>query len=299
MRTMRRGALVGVAVAATIATGALPAMAEDNQELGSAYALKVRAEVLDLLGGPEVNIPPTPQASTNGPRHPEPVVELEPLGLGTVEALTAEATTGPRPGQVEASASAVDLELRLAPLKISADLVEASCHATPQGLTGTTNLVELQIGDEDPIRIKPEPNQELELPLLDGVSVTLNEQIRDGDELTVNAVHIEVDGPLQGIVEADVIISSATCRRADVDDEPDHRSRPRPDTPDTKDGSTDVDEGIKPVEAPPAPRTNTHTEKVINPVKAAPPVKKSWPRPKGSPATGVGGRYELSGREVA
>jgi hypothetical protein len=294
MRTMRRGGLVGVAVAATMATGALPATATPNQELGSAYALKVQAEVLDELLGLDVSLPPIPRASTNGPEHPDPVVELEPADLGTVKALNAEATEGRR-GHVEASASAVELELKL--LDISADLVEASCRATPQGLTGTTNLVELQIGDEDPIRIEPEPNTELEIPGLDGVSVTLNEQIRDGDELTVNAVHVEIDGPVEGIVEADVIISSATCRRDDVDDEPDHRSPPRPDT---NDRSADVDEGIKPVEAPPPAVTQPRVNQGVKPVKAAPPARKSWPKPKGGADTGAGGgAYAAPGREVA
>lgn len=112
---------------------------------------------------------------------------------------------------------------------ISADAVNAqsttqSCTDAP---TGFTNIVGLRIGGSA-IQLPQgsiQPNTDLAtlVPLVGGllkqlgIVVILNEQHYDnvGHGLTVNALHVIVNGPLNGLVAADIIVghahSSASC----------------------------------------------------------------------------------------
>lgn len=189
--------LVGVAALAAVLT-APPAVA-DKGPTGSAYALSVATTLLDK---PLVRIDPRPTAMY--PRGgSDSLVKVGPnaAGLVTANALTASSVLKGRTLASEAGIADVVVKNVL-----SASLISADCVAGPDGVSGTSSIANLTVLGR-PIDVTL-PG---EIDVLGIAKVRVNEQIRSGGRLTVNAVHVIVGGPVGNITSADIVLSQATC----------------------------------------------------------------------------------------
>lgn len=193
--------LVGVAALAAVLT-APPAVA-DKGPTGSAYALSVATTLLDK---PLVRIDPRPTAMY--PRGgSDSLVKVGPnaAGLVTANALTASSVLKGRTLASEAGIADVVVKNVL-----SASLISADCVAGPDGVSGTSSIANLTVlGRRIDVTLPGE------IDVLGIAKVRVNEQIRSGGRLTVNAVHVIVGGPVGNITSADIVLSQAQCGWAD------------------------------------------------------------------------------------
>ena len=84
---------------------------------------------------------------------------------------------------------------------IGADFVMSRAIATAAGVAGVSNIEGLSIAGI-PIAVSGQPNQTIAIP---NGRVILNEQRLSASGLTVNALHVIVDGV------ADVVVATATA----------------------------------------------------------------------------------------
>jgi len=212
VRSVRRSGFVACAVATVVLLGASPASADPGD--GSAYGATVE---VTLLGQSAVSLGPVAPSNTDGP------TENSVLGIGAANILTAgvietEAMRNDETGVVNSSATVADLSLQILGFlgtDIGADAVTATCTATQDGITGTTELVGLNLGSLGGGSANPAPNTVLDVMVgpVQVATLTLNEQISNPDgSLTVNAMHLVlIPGVLGALGTGDVVISSATC----------------------------------------------------------------------------------------
>lgn len=211
MRTVRRGALVGLVAAACLVAGGLPASAAPGD--GSAYGL---VATLTLLGAP-INMGPFAAANTNGPTQ-NSLVSVNVPSVASTGAINTSAVRDDSTGAVNSSASTANLSIGVLPgPPVSATLVEATCSATQAGNSGTTTLAGVQLGNLGTVGANPAPNTVINVPGPPGLggtiaSITFNEQIPNPDgSLTVNAVHVRLLQVPGSPAAGDLVISSATC----------------------------------------------------------------------------------------
>lgn len=191
--------LLGVTALAAVL--AAPPATADKGPTGSAYALSVATT---LLNQPLVKIDPRPTAVyPSGGR--DSLVEVGPnlAGLVTANALNASAVLK---GKVLASeASIADVTVKNI---LSAEVISADCVAGPTGVTGRSSIAGLTVlGQKIDVTLPGE------IDVLGVAKVRIDEQIRKGDTLTVNAVHVIVGGPVGSITNADIVLSQAKCTR--------------------------------------------------------------------------------------
>lgn len=124
-----------------------------------------------------------------------PIPDDAPLTVGVLEA---QAKAG------HAQARTVNLNLGGPNGLITARLIQAN---SDKGTYGSTKIVDLQIAGNDlsGVVANPDPNTEIGIPGI--LTVKLNEQQKQGDTLTVNAVHVEVlpnltTGQLSAVTDA-------------------------------------------------------------------------------------------------
>ncbi|GAB1514593.1 hypothetical protein JCM33774_66350 [Actinophytocola sp. KF-1] len=189
--------LVGVAALAAVLTA--PAAVADKGPAGSAYALSVKTTLLDR---PLVKIDPRPVAVY--PRGgSDSLVKVGPdvAGLVTANALNASSVLKGR--TLVSSAGIADVVVKNV---LSASIVEAECVAGPTGVTGTSAIANLTVlGQRIDVTLPGE------IDVLGIAKVRINEQIRRGGTLTVNAVHVIIGGPVGTITSADIVLSQAKC----------------------------------------------------------------------------------------
>ena len=173
----------------------------------SGRATEVQATVLGL---PLTLVDAGPLEPTGGAKDASLLNATVP-GLLTAEVLDAETV-----GQGNASrseASVAELTLTVGGNTISADFLQARATAmcTDNGATasGSSDIAALSVNGQT-IAVSGEPNQTVDLP--GGGQLIINEQRGGPGGITVNALHVIVDGV------ADVVISSAhadiTCQPA-------------------------------------------------------------------------------------
>ena len=211
---MRRSRLVA-ATAALLAAGAplalsTPASAGDTPS-GSAYAVSVHAT---LLGNPAVTIDPLPLAAYPTGED-KSVAEIGPQAAGLVTGRVLTASSNLAGSTLLSKAAVAEVEVGnivdgMVPAShlLRASLVSAQCTAQGGDLVGNADLAELNVLGTD-IDVDAAPNTTVNV--LDTVRVVVNEQIRQGPTLTVNAVHVIVEGPVSGVVTADIVLSQAVC----------------------------------------------------------------------------------------
>lgn len=198
---------VGVTVGLSFVTAA-PALAAPNPGInGSAFGASLTVDGRQVIGRtPLVVLGP------GGERMDETTVSVPADPLVTTGVLNASTEGDPEAGTSTATGSVADVDVLPSPLgvtpsAISADLVSATCNATPDGETGSVVLTNAQINGTDLVDSTPGPNTDITVNGL--ASVVLNEQIENADgSLTVNAVRVKLgnDGSV-----ADLILGSATC----------------------------------------------------------------------------------------
>jgi von Willebrand factor type A domain-containing protein len=203
-----------VPIAASFAGDAfyLPASASATAKLvymtGQAFAAKVKAlNLLNLIvadTGP-VKTPSASSIAKSTISLSTPIVSANGLG--------ASVTTTLAPGKSVAEGHVADITVA-APLLalIKAKVISATSQSTCAGSSGTTTIERLQVGPLVVVSssLTPAPNSTISLP--GGGKVVLNEQIPGPGELTVNAVHVTLPGPL-GLLGVDLVLASA---RSDI-----------------------------------------------------------------------------------
>lgn len=194
--------LVGVAALAAVLTA--PQAVAAKGPAGSAYALSVKTT---LLNQPLAKIDPLPTAVY--PRGAtDSVAEVGPNAVGLVTANALNALSLLKGRTLVSEASIADVAVKNL---LSASVISADCTASPSGLTGTSSIAGLTVlGQKIDVTVPGE------IDVLGIAKVRINEQIRTGDTLTVNAVHVIVGGPVGTITSADIVLSQAKCTRAAV-----------------------------------------------------------------------------------
>lgn len=212
VRFLRRTGFISCAVAAVVIAGAAPAGAAPGD--GSAFG--VQADVT-LLGQPAASLGPVAAASTEGPTE-NTALEAGLSGVLSTGVINTAAVRDDETGVVQSSASVAGARLPLLGLlgsNIGADAVTAECEATQEGVSGSTELVGLNLGTLGGGSANPAPNTVLNVGLgpVNIAKLTLNEQIRNDDgSLTVNAIHLQLIGGVLGAIgSGDVVIASAQC----------------------------------------------------------------------------------------
>ncbi|MCT2582351.1 choice-of-anchor P family protein [Actinophytocola gossypii] len=216
------GGLAGATVlAALLSTGPAAADPPDGPS-GSAFALSVRTELLDA---PLVEIDPRPSVSyPDGGA--ESVARIGPDLAGLVSASVLDAASDVDGDGVLTSRA--DIAQAVVQGVLSAKAVTAECQAGPDGLTGESNIAELTVLGQ-----RIDVTAPATINVLDVATVRIGEQIRTGDTLTVNAVHVTVGGPIGGIAGADVVLSQATCTAGGAPTTPPETTEPTTEPPTT------------------------------------------------------------------
>lgn len=202
-----RQLLSGV-VAIGLLTGA--ASAHSNSVSGEAFGVSINAAGVTVGPTPHVVLPPSGGMVRDELLRiavPDLVTSatLEVVTTGSIGANTASA-------QSSATVEALDLLNGL----VKAELVVAMSSSTADGARATSSaegstLIGLSINGSSPADVTPAPNTRISLP---GVTVILNEQIFSGDgvrtsALTVNMIRVELQDPLTGAIQGNIIVASA------------------------------------------------------------------------------------------
>ena len=234
---LRRPARVVLTVAVLVALWQHPAIADVSEVTGGAYGF---SSSVSLFGGPAVDSGPLPVVSLPPEGSSTPITESDPDGesarqgpaivaQATAMTVSTEGTTGVG-GSVTSSASVVfgdTEEERVDPF--SADEVGSTCTASESEVTGAAALENASLVtstdlDGEPVEIidlpeNPAPNTTLSGTndaVGDTFRIVLNEQIREGDTLTVNAVHVYLGQNAQGasvdaVARGEAIVGQAVC----------------------------------------------------------------------------------------
>ncbi|WP_189061209.1 choice-of-anchor P family protein [Longimycelium tulufanense] len=249
------------------------ATAEADELTGSAFGIGVNVKLIN--GAVTVSLPPLPKATYPAGDNKSLVKlnshEVTKLTNSKVQAKAVNASSDVRDGTLVSEASATKLHLQLQDkpgrddkndkLGLDAEAVTAKCTLGPEGITGTTELLRADLHlrpDQEKTRlangltaVTPEPNTTVDLP---GVGkVVLNEQVRDDDGITVNAVHVYLDvaGKLG---QGDIIVAQTRCAEDDSDSD-------GPDPEPTKPTLTATSTPVQPTgtSTPEAPTTSPGT----------------------------------------
>ena len=237
----RQKLLVGVLLSAMVLSLFWQREAADAQVTevtGSAYGFFTR---LSLFGGPASDRGPVPLVTLPPEGSSEPITQTDPDGDSAVYTpavivettgmtVSTEGTTGPN-GSVTSTASVefnANQDEQVDPF--NADDLESTCTANESEATGsvTLNNASLVTSTTDP---EGEPAETIDLPtnpapntsfggtidhVGDSFRVVFNEQVRQGDTLTVNAVHFffgqNAEGePTSGAAQGEAIIGQSVC----------------------------------------------------------------------------------------
>lgn len=211
----RGSAIVGLAVAAAFVV-TVPANATEPGS-GSAYGADADVHLLPNVLGPgglTVSTGKLAASSTSGPTSAS-VVDAALRGLVTAKVITSSSHHNADDGSVAENAAIVDATLPvLAPLAGStprASVISSQCHATSGGITGSSDLADLNLGRIGHISAST-PNLTIGVPGV--LKIVADEQIHHSDgSLTVNALHITLlgRGPLNALGSGDIVLASSTC----------------------------------------------------------------------------------------
>jgi hypothetical protein len=218
MATTRSVRVLAAGFTASLAlVAASPAAAQDPAEdvpgiiEGSAFGASIE------LGGDSI-LAPTPVVvlPADGTRQEEETVDISVPGLLDAGILRAETEGTQETGESTATGEVADVEvlptpLNVAPSLLSADVISATCTATPDGNTGSATLTDARLSNGTTLDVTPGPDTEITVPGI--AEIFLNEQTDNGDgSLTVNAIRIVLlPNALTGNNGAEIILGSATC----------------------------------------------------------------------------------------
>jgi hypothetical protein len=267
---LRASGVVGVAAAAVLVTAVTPAGATTaGTDQGSAYGASARVSVLSGVLGPTgitVNAGQLAVTDTEGPTS-ESVVDAALDGLVTAKAIHSSSNYDKAAGTEASSAALLQVKLpvlaTVAGHTPSASAISSQCKATADGITGTSDLADLDLGTLGHVSVAT-PNLKLGVPGV--LQVIANEQVKNPDgSLTVNALDITLlGGQVTGSLgNGHIVLASSTCgavQAAPASPSPTHTPKPTPTAPSTPAPRT------KPT-TPAAPRSG-HGQVSIVPVGA-------------------------------
>ncbi|HEX2041766.1 MAG TPA: hypothetical protein VHF24_03940 [Acidimicrobiales bacterium] len=208
---------------------ARPSAADVGEVTGSAFGYSVANVV--IFGGAQPSRGPEPTATlernaSNSPQRasaPSALVRFGPATLFSSAQLTvsSEGSLGPG-GSVRSSAEIQSVNTSGQEL-FTASRVQSSCEASESGVSGSTTVtggnVQTSEGNPDAegdevvgaVSQNPSPNTAVEGTIEgvgDGFRYVFNEQVRSGNGITVNAVHLYMLGPT---ATGEVIIGQSRC----------------------------------------------------------------------------------------
>lgn len=220
LRLLRTSGAVGVAAIPMLVMAVTPADAVTGPGEGSAYGASATVSVLaGVLSPAGITIDTGRLAATNtaGPRSAS-AVDATFEGLISAKVITSSASHDKTPGNVTASAKLVRVALpvlaALAGHTPTASLINSRCHASSSGITGGSDLADLDLGRIGHVSVAT-PNLKIGIPGV--LQVIANEQIHNADgSLTVNALDITLlGGSLTGAVgSGHIVLASSTCAPA-------------------------------------------------------------------------------------
>jgi len=208
MKVLQRS-FVAIGVVGLLSLASLPSDAqttEVTEVTGSAFAANIAVTIVGgpaLAFGPEPFVELAPDAS-NSPQA-DSLLSLNLSDIIVSDTLNAETSgaLGPE-GFVESSSSVEDFFFgAFETAFLSADVIESSCRADLEGVTGTTNLAEASAVDGTlAIPVSPAPNTVIDSPD-PALTLTLNRQVENADgslEVTALVLEIETQG-ISGTIE--------------------------------------------------------------------------------------------------
>lgn len=213
---LRHCGVVGVVAAAALFAAVAPADAVTPGE-ASAYGADASVSLLaGVLGQGGLTVDTGRLAATNsaGPTSASSV-DAPLRGLVSARVITSQSHHDTTTGDVTADAKIVDAALpvlrALTGSTPTASVITAQCRATASGITGSSDLADLNLGRLGDVSAAT-PNLKVGVPGV--VQVIADEQTHNADgSLTVNALHIKLLG--RGLVHAlgtgDIVLASATC----------------------------------------------------------------------------------------
>ena len=199
--------LAGLA-AIGLLTGATSALS--NSVSGEAFGVSVDAAGVVVGPTPHVVLPP------DGGMVSDRLLRIAVPNLASSATLEVVTTGSIGPGSASAQSSATVEGVNLLNGLVTAQLVVAMSSSTADGARATSTgegsaLIGLRINGGAPADVTPAPNTRISIP---GGTLILNEQIASGDgvhvsALTVNMIHVVLQDPLTGAIQANIIVSSA------------------------------------------------------------------------------------------
>lgn len=220
LRLLRTSGAVCIAAIAVLVMAVTPADAVTGPGEGSAYGASATVSVLSgVLGPAGITVDTGRLAATNtaGPTTAS-AVDATFKGLVSAKVITSSANHDNANGNVTASAKLVHVALpvlaALAGRTPTASVISSRCHATSSGITGASDLADLDLGRIGHLSVAT-PNLRIGIPGV--LQVIANEQIRNADgSLTVNALDITLlGGTLTGAVgSGHIVLASSTCAPA-------------------------------------------------------------------------------------
>ena len=176
---------------------------------GRATALRV-----EVLGQQAVTVADTGNLPSSGGAFGASLLEVKNL-LGVASAEVLHATTIGQGDRSRSEASVANLNLNVGGNTIAADFLMARAEARCAGpeaaaVSGSSEIARLVINGQEIVTVGLPPNTTIDLP---NGKVIINEQRSSVNnrfgEITVNALHVTVNNPLDGSVIADVVVASA------------------------------------------------------------------------------------------
>ncbi|HEX3790625.1 MAG TPA: choice-of-anchor P family protein [Pseudonocardiaceae bacterium] len=215
---LRTGGVIGVAAAAVLLASVTPAAATTaGPGEGSAYGADASVSLLSgVLGQDALSVRTGELGASNtaGPNSAS-AVDATLKGLVSAKAITSSANHDTASGDVTAKAELVQVALpvlaALAGRTPTASVISSQCHATAAGITGSSDLADLDLGRIGDVAAAT-PNLTVGIPGV--LQVTADEQIHNADgSLTVNALDIKLlGGQLTGALgTGDIVLASSTC----------------------------------------------------------------------------------------
>lgn len=204
MRLWVKSSIIAVAAALMLA---VPASADIGAVSGSAFGLQATG-VANVSAAPSVTLPAT--GSGNVPITNTAASGSVPgfLSTGLINVST-NGALGPA-GFATSGSDIVNLNLGIAGLSLTADVVTSHCDSTSSGSTGSTVLANAVING---IALSSTPAANTVVPVLGVATIIVNEQTATGglgsSSITVNAFHVQI-GPA-GAPTEDIIISQSHC----------------------------------------------------------------------------------------
>lgn len=208
-RTFAPVLLVGAAIGLFAFVGA--SGADVSAVSGSAYGASVN---LNVAGVGAVSAGPLPTvtlpASGGNESASLATISVPPFLTTGLAEVSTQGTTGAG-GSSTSSARLVGVSALAG--NLTADVISSACTASETDISGSSTLTNamLRLTDGDPttLDVSPAPNTTLTGNVGgQSFSVILNEQIETADAITVNAVHITLNGPL---ATGDIILSQSHC----------------------------------------------------------------------------------------